>query len=134
MFLDASAVVAILTGEAEAEVFLDRIEAAKKCYVSAIVLFEAAAAVARKLVVAPEAAKADVSEFFETIGAQTITIDAKVGEAACAAFAMYGKGRHPAALNMGDCFTYACAKVYRLPVLFKGDDFPRTDVSSALGL
>ena len=132
MFLDASAVVASLTGELEAALFLDRMEQANRCYVSAIVLYEAVAAVARVEARAPEAAHDTVAGFFQAIDAQTIALDANIGAAAVTAFAAYGKGRHPAGLNMGDCFTYACAKLYRLPVLFKGDDFPKTDIKSVL--
>lgn len=132
MFLDTSAVVAVLTEDAEAALFVHKIERAKRCYVSAIVLFEASAAVARIEARAPAAAQEAVEAFFKTIQAQTIVIDAKVGAAASEAFATYGMGSHPAALTMGDCFTYACAKVYRLPVLFKGDAFQQTDLTNAL--
>lgn len=132
IFLDASSVVAILTHGPEADLFLGQIERARRVYVSAIVLYESAAALARKYEVEPETAKSDVMEFFHLTRAQTVAIDAKVGEAAMATFAAYGKGRHPASLTMGDCFTYACASVYRLPVLFKGDGFPKTDLRSAL--
>ena len=59
-------------------------------------------------------------------------VTAEIGEAAVTAFDRYGKGRHPAALNMGDCYSYALAKTLRLPLLFKGDDFSRTDLEPAL--
>ncbi|MGT2479980.1 type II toxin-antitoxin system VapC family toxin [Methylobacterium oryzae CBMB20] len=52
---------------------------------------------------------------------------------ALAAHARYGKGRHPARLNLGDCFAYACARVHGVPLLYVGDDFPQTDIRSALG-
>ncbi|WP_446721531.1 type II toxin-antitoxin system VapC family toxin [Methylobacterium sp. DCY52] len=48
------------------------------------------------------------------------------------AHARYGKGRHPARLNLGDCFAYACARVHRVPLLYVGDDFPQTDIRPAL--
>ena len=51
-------------------------------------------------------------------------------EIATDAYAQYGKGRHPAALNMGDCFAYACAKANRASLLFKGDDFAKTDIAA----
>jgi ribonuclease VapC len=54
--------------------------------------------------------------------------DAELVEAARAAFLVYGRGRHPASLNLGDCASYALAKHRNLPLLFKGDDFPRTDL------
>lgn len=132
MFLDTSALVAILTEEPEAALFVHKIERTKRCYVSAIVLFESATAVARIEARAPTAAQEAVCAFFKTIQAQTIAIDARVGASAFEAFTTYGMGNHPAALTMGDCFTYACAKVYRLPVLFKGDGFQQTDLTNAL--
>ena len=58
-------------------------------------------------------------------------VDASQGELAREAFAQYGKGRHPAALNFGDCFTYALAKARDDVLLFKGDDFARTDIVPA---
>ena len=65
-------------------------------------------------------------------GVQTISITAREAEAALDAFSRYGKGRgHPAQLNMGDCFAYAVAQTYRTALLFKGDDFSKTDVQSA---
>jgi ribonuclease VapC len=62
---------------------------------------------------------------------QVVAQDAELAEAARAAFLRYGRGRHPAALNLGDCASYALAKHGNLPLLFKGDDFPRTDLLSA---
>jgi len=60
----------------------------------------------------------------------TITpITAADGHAAVEAFARYGKGRHPARLNLADCLSYACAKQRDLPLLYKGDDFSRTDLA-----
>jgi ribonuclease VapC len=62
---------------------------------------------------------------------QVITISAEIGREALAASRQFGKGRHRAALNFGDCFAYGCPKTYRLPLLFKGDDFPHTDIGIA---
>ena len=96
-----------------------------------MVIFESALAVARIRVHPLQAAKAAVSDFFRSIEAEIMPIDAAIGAAAIDAFARYGKGRHPAALNMGDCFTYACAQSGGLPLLCKGDDFRRTDLALA---
>ncbi|OWJ69059.1 type II toxin-antitoxin system VapC family toxin [Inquilinus limosus] len=60
-----------------------------------------------------------------------IQISASIGQEAAAAFNCYGRGRRKADLNMGDCFSYACAKAYRLPLLFKGSEFPHTDIAVA---
>ena len=65
-------------------------------------------------------------------GIRTMPITEKEAEAALATFSRYGKGRgHPARLNLGDCFAYATAKSYRTTLLFKGDDFDKTDVRPA---
>lgn len=61
-----------------------------------------------------------------------VAFDARHAEAAARAFVRYGKGRHPAGLNFGDCMAYAMAKVADAPLLFVGDDFARTDVEAAL--
>lgn len=74
-----------------------------------------------------EIAQHSVDMFLVSVGAETMPIDTDIGAAAIAAFARFGKGRHPAALNMGDCFAYACAGSRGLPLLCKGDDFARTD-------
>ena len=58
-------------------------------------------------------------------------IDQRIGEAAIDAHDRFGKGRHPARLNMGDCFAYACARTNNAPLLFKGEDFALTDVALA---
>jgi ribonuclease VapC len=58
-------------------------------------------------------------------------IDAELGQMAIDAFERFGKGRHPAALNLGDCFAYACARRLDTALLCKGSDFPRTDAMIA---
>ena len=64
-------------------------------------------------------------------GIRTIEIGPAEALAALDAYARFGKGRHPARLNMGDCFAYACARIHNAPLLFKGEDFARTDVVGA---
>ena len=63
--------------------------------------------------------------------ATVVPIDGVVGHIALEAFERYGKGRHKAALNMGDCFAYGCAKAHKVPLLFKGGDFAYTDIAIA---
>ena len=63
--------------------------------------------------------------------ATVVPIDGVVGHIALEAFERYGKGRHKAALNMGDCFAYGCAKAHKVPLLFKGRDFAYTDIAIA---
>jgi ribonuclease VapC len=68
-----------------------------------------------------------VDKLLPEIGALIIPVDGAIGAIALDAFARFGKGRRPAALNMGDCFAYACAKARGQPLLCKSDDFGRTD-------
>ena len=132
MFVDASAIVAVLTREAEADVFLDLIEAAPSSITSAIAVFEAAAGICRKRQSSIEQAQDDVMHFLAAANIRVVDISEAAGLEALLAFARYGKGRgHPAQLNLGDCFAYAVAKLNEIPILFKGDDFSKTDIASA---
>ena len=74
----------------------------------------------------------DFDLFIATAGIELVPVDADQAQIAREAFRRYGKGRSPAGLNYGDCFSYALAKATGLPLLFKGADFARTDVESAL--
>jgi len=75
----------------------------------------------------------DVQEFLAAASIRTVSITGKEAETALEAFARYGKGRgHPAQLNMGDCFAYAIARNYRASLLFKGEDFNKTDIRPAI--
>jgi ribonuclease VapC len=76
-------------------------------------------------------ARESVENFVAAIGAVTIPVNDVIGDAALDAHERFGKGRHKAALNMGDCFAYACARVHNVPLLFKGDDFVHTDIAVA---
>lgn len=138
MFVDASVVVAIINREAGFEEFVNRIETHKgKFNVSPLVKFEAVAAVARSrsgnLRPTPdqfEAAGVVVETFFRSIGADEITITGTIGDNALRAAARYGKFvGHEADLNFSDCFAYACAKASNDTLLYKGDDFAKTDMS-----
>jgi ribonuclease VapC len=132
MFVDASAIVAILTAEPEADAFLDTLDAAWSPISSPIAVFEAALGICRKHHASVAEAEKDVSEFLRTAGIRTVPITEKEAETALDAFGRYGKGRaHPAQLNLGDCFAYAVAKNYRTSLLFKGEDFSKTDIQVA---
>jgi ribonuclease VapC len=76
-------------------------------------------------------AKAVVAEFLREAEMACVEIGQAELDAALEAMTRFGKGRHPAQLNMGDCFAYACAKTRGEPLLFKGDDFSRTDIAIA---
>ena len=137
MFLDASAVVAIMESEAGWRKLQTRLEADAPLWYSAIVCFEVAQAIARRQGGAgkPTAmqlaeASGHVDRFFAGIEAKMVDIDAKIGSLAIEASLRYGKAvGHKADLNMGDCFAYACAKALNVPLLYKGSDFAQTDLA-----
>ena len=131
MSLDASAIVAILVEESDAASLAKRIEQSAEPCTSPIAVYEAVAGVARRLNVTIRSAEASLDRFLESARVQIVPITAEIGRGAVSAFERFGRGRHPAALNMGDCFAYACARQLDLPLLFKGDDFPLTDITIA---
>ena len=132
MVVDASALVAILLNEPEAESFIGALEAAASLSVSPTSVFETVAAIVRVRTCSVSDARVLVSDLLLEASIETAAITPEIGEAAITAFDRFGKGRHPAQLNMGDCYTYALAKVLRQPLLFKGDDFGRTDIEAAV--
>jgi ribonuclease VapC len=131
MFVDASAVVALHLFEPDWKELSLKIEAARSISLSAIVIYEASLALARISRVSIVDAREAVDRFVATTKATIVPIDTAIASVALDAFARYGKGRHRAALNMGDCFSYACAKVHRVPLLCKGGDFKLTGIKLA---
>lgn len=130
MFVDSSAIVAILTAEEDADMFADRIDAAVAPVTSAISIFEATLGLCRKRHATVEEARDDVWVFLETAGIEIVGISTEDADMALLAFSRYGKGRgHPAQLNMGDCFAYAVARVRDVTLLYKGNDFSQTDIA-----
>ena len=130
MFLDASAIVSILTLEDDHETLARYVESAEGSVTSAIAIYEAALALARKKRVRIDGAGQEVAAFLQRVEASVLPIDSGTARLALAAQAVYGKAaRHPARLNMGDCFAYAMAKQHRVPLLYKGDDFSQTDLA-----
>lgn len=128
MFVDASALCAILLGEADGELYASKIRAAETSLTSPVAIFETVLAVARKADGDIGLARRDVDQFVNLARIRVVSIGDAERHAALDAFDRYGKGRHSARLNMGDCFAYACAKVQGAPLLFKGDDFAQTDI------
>ena len=128
MILDASAIVAILGGEPEADVLLARMRSADVRWTHPVSLYEAALALRRVNDIAIEVALTDTQEFLETADIQVLPLEGRTAETAVLTFARFGRGHHPAKLNMGDCFSYACAKLRGVPLLYKGDDFAKTDL------
>ena len=134
MFVDASAIVAILTREPEADRLADALGAAAGPITSAIAIFEAVAGLCRKRHVSVEEATEDVRAFLAVAGVRPVAITEDAADGALLAFSRYGKGRgHPAQLNLGDCFAYAVARTHGVPLLFKGEDFDKTDITAAPG-
>ena len=101
---------------------------APRRYVSAATLLEASIVVERRL---GEAGTAALDELIAALRAEIVPFDSVHVGWARRAFRKYGKSKHPAALNFGDCVAYATAKHLALPLLFKGADFPQTDIESA---
>jgi ribonuclease VapC len=139
MFVDASAIVAILgrePGHREIEKWLGAAEG--RFFVSPLVKVEASVALARQkakgtnVKASPELlrrAQRAVDAFVEDLDAEEVAITPEVGRRALDAGATYGKAvRHPADLNFGDCFAYACAKQLGVALIYKGDDFAHTDL------
>jgi ribonuclease VapC len=131
VFVDASAIIAILTYEDEKTYFELKLKGAEAVVTSPLAIYEAVVGVARKLSCSISDAQSAVSKFVTETEARIASIDEAIGDAALVAFDKFGRGRHRAGLNMGDCFAYACAKTHRVPLLFKGDDFVHTDIRIA---
>lgn len=125
MVIDTSAMVAVAFREAESTAFNRAIAADPIRLVSAATAFEAAMVIEASL--GQEGAH-DFDYWMLRSGIEIRPVDADVFTAARHAWRRYGKGRHPAGLNFGDCFSYALSVVTQEPLLFKGDDFARTDV------
>lgn len=129
MILDTSPLVAILAEEPDSERYIEAISRAPRCRISAGNFVELSLVIEGQL-------DADVlrqcDALFRRIGIiiEPVTVDQ--AHVARQAFHDFGKGRHPAGLNFGDCFAYALAKVTGEPLLFKGEDFTKTDIVSAL--
>jgi ribonuclease VapC len=131
MFLDASAIVAIIVGEAGTVELAGRVGRAVVVRTSPLAIYESVLGVSRAGNMPITTAQILVDRLLDTFRAEIMPITAEVGRSAVSAFERYGRGRHPAALNMGDCFAYACAQELDMPVLCKGDDFPQTDIALA---
>jgi len=129
MVIDTSAVVAILLDEPEQQVFKELCGLETDLAMSAITFHESSIVMATKM--RTKSAAGLVDEFIRNlaIDVSTVTIDDSV--AAREAYFRYGRGYHPAKLNFADCFVYALAKVRDDTLLFKGDDFSKTDIVPA---
>jgi ribonuclease VapC len=128
IIIDASALVAIAADEPEREAFEAALDQADIAYVGPVNYLEAG------MVLTGRGYFANMAELNEWLAELAIDLkqDVELGEGALAAFLRFGRGNHPASLNLGDCFAYALAKQLNAPLLYKGDDFAKTDITSAL--
>jgi ribonuclease VapC len=133
MVIDASALVSIILDEPESKLFVAAIGQSDSARaVSPVSIFESTAAVARELTCTVSDARFMVSDLIAELGITIWPVTQEIGDMAITAFDRFGKGRHPAQLNMGDCYTYALAKTMRQPLLFKGGDFGQTDIDRVI--
>lgn len=129
MVIDASALVAIILGEVDAERLLDAIAAAPEAAVSAASLTEALIVVTARQ---GDAAADDLHALLADLEVDVVAFDEDQAVTAHRAWRRFGKGRHTAALNFGDAMAYACAAQRGEPLLFKGQDFTQTDIAAVL--
>ena len=128
--VDSSAVVAIVRSEPEAAEFTNLLDGETEATMSAVSLLET------NIVVHGRRAGVDaqqIARLLQSLRIAVAPVDTDQSSLAVDAFLRYGKGRHPARLNLADCFTYALAKSRNAPLLFKGDDFAKTDIVPACG-
>jgi len=127
MVVETSAVLAILLEEPEAAEFAQLIEDNPMPLISAASVFEAGIVLLSRY--GPDA-RGDLQEFLAQGGLQVEPVTAEQADLALEAYQRFGKGRHPAGLNFGDCFAYALCKATGQPLLFKGQDFSLTDIAT----
>lgn len=123
LVVDPSAFVAIVQREPEADAFAAKIRSHSTRVMSAAGYLECAMVASRW-----RNGREDLDAWLTRESIDVVEIDHTLARAAADAFERYDKGRHPAGLNFGDCFSYALAQARSAPLLFKGDDFVRTDV------
>lgn len=127
MVIDTSALLAMLTGEPESRRFIEAVEAAESRLVSAATLVEASIVIECRY--GPDGVR-DLDLFLAKAEVEIVAVDGAQADVARRAYSRYGKGRHEAGLNYGDCFAYALASSRSEPLLFKGDDFIHTDLAA----
>ena len=127
MIVDTSAVLAVLFRESDAEQYATAILTAAPCRMSVASLLEASIVIGSR----GTAAGAELDAFVDEAEIELMPVTLEQVEVARDAWRRYGKGRHAAALNFGDCFAYALARTMGEPLLFKGDDFLLTDIERA---
>ena len=132
VFVDASALIAIIAQEPDALPLAECLQDDPDRLSSSVAVWETMAGLCRSYGMTVEAARARVRLFLDALGIRITAIGEQEFDLAADAYARFGKGRHPAALNMGDCFAYACARAHGAKLLFRGGDFSQTDIPAAL--
>ena len=130
MIVDSSAILAIMFAESDANVFAEAMSAADSCKISAATFVEVAVVVEAQTL---DRGSRQLDTFLRRAGFVIEPVTEEQAHLARQAYSDFGKGRHPAGLNFGDCFSYALAKATGEALLFKGSDFSKTDIVSALG-
>ena len=128
MIVDSSAVLAILFSEPDARRHAGAITAASPCRMSVANVLEASIVAEAR---SGDTAAHELDTLLQTAEVELVPVTLEHLEAARRAWRRFGKGNHPAALNFGDCFAYALAESMGEPLLFKGEDFTRTDIEAA---
>jgi ribonuclease VapC len=127
MVIDTSALVAMLSDEPEAEQFEAAVEADHVRMMSTASYLETAIVIESRF---GEPGGRELDLWLHRAAVDLVAVHPEQADTARVAYRKYGKGRHRAALNYGDCFSYALAKISGQPLLFKGDDFPHTDITA----
>lgn len=127
--IDTSALVAIMRDEPERRLFNELIDAASDSFISAASLLETRIVLFSR---SGDTALLALDAFLLKSGMTVVEVSPQIADIVFDAYRRFGKGMgHPAALNYGDCFAYALAKYLDAPLLFKGEDFPQTDIQPA---
>lgn len=129
LFADASALIAVVAGESDRMILMEAIRSSEELLWSSMAHWEAVAGLHHGHELTISEARERVAAFGADNRFCTVAIGDVETKIALDAYEVYGKGRHPARLNMGDCFAYACAKANQARLLYKGDDFARTDLA-----
>ena len=129
IFVDASALIAMIAGEQEGEAVAAAIRADNDPLWSAMSCWEAVVALRKARDISFEAARDEVEMAAAALPLRLVEIAEDERCGALDAHRIYGKGRHDARLNMGDCFAYACARTNGAKLLYKGNDFSKTDLA-----
>ena len=129
LVVDTSALIAILLREADADMYSRSLHQAPHAVMSAVTRVELSLVIEGRY---GEAGRSDLERALRDARIEVVVVTLQQTEIAIEAFRRFGRGRHRAALNIGDCFSYALAKSTGLPLLFKGGDFALTDIRPAL--